>query len=51
MGFNVICQVTDVSKPEEIKKMVDAACSEFGKIDCLINNAALPYQGPLMDIK
>jgi 3-oxoacyl-[acyl-carrier protein] reductase len=51
LGFNVICQVTDVSKPEEIKKMVDATCSEFGKIDCLINNAALPYQGPLMDIK
>jgi NAD(P)-dependent dehydrogenase (short-subunit alcohol dehydrogenase family) len=50
-GFNVICQVIDVSKPQEIKKMVDVTCSEFGKIDCLINNAALPYQGPLMDIK
>lgn len=50
-GFNVICQVADVSKPDDIKKMVDTTCSEFGKIDCLVNNAALPYQGPLMDIK
>jgi NAD(P)-dependent dehydrogenase (short-subunit alcohol dehydrogenase family) len=51
MGFNAICQVTDVSKPDEIKKMVDVTCRQFGKIDCLINNAALPYQGPFMDIK
>jgi 3-oxoacyl-[acyl-carrier protein] reductase len=50
-GFNVFYQVIDVSKPDEIKRMVDEACSEFGKIDCLINNAAIPYQGPMMEIK
>lgn len=50
-GFNVVCQVIDVSKPDEIKKMVDVTCNEFGKIDCLVNNAAVPYQGPMMDIK
>ncbi len=34
-----------------LKKWWTPHAVEFGKIDCLINNAALPYQGPLMDIK
>jgi NAD(P)-dependent dehydrogenase (short-subunit alcohol dehydrogenase family) len=29
----------DVSKPDEIKKMIDAAVAKYGQLDCLINNA------------
>src|SRR6202050_4750589 len=31
----------DVSKPAEAKQLVDAAVSEFGRIDVLVNNAAV----------
>ena len=30
----------DVSKPDEAKQLIDAAVSEFGRIDILVNNAA-----------
>jgi NAD(P)-dependent dehydrogenase (short-subunit alcohol dehydrogenase family) len=29
----------DVSKPDEIKKMIDATVTKYGRLDCLINNA------------
>jgi NAD(P)-dependent dehydrogenase (short-subunit alcohol dehydrogenase family) len=29
----------DVSKPDEIKKMIDATVAKYGRLDCLINNA------------
>jgi NAD(P)-dependent dehydrogenase (short-subunit alcohol dehydrogenase family) len=50
LGFKVFPQKADISKPDEIIKMVDAVISEFGRIDYLVNNAALSYQGPMMDI-
>ena len=31
----------DVSKPAEAKQLVDSAVAEFGKIDILVNNAAV----------
>lgn len=40
----------DVSKPAEAKKLVDAAVSEFGRVDILINNAALYEFLPLEKI-
>jgi NAD(P)-dependent dehydrogenase (short-subunit alcohol dehydrogenase family) len=49
-GFKVLSQKADISRPDEIIKMVDATIAEFGRIDYLVNNAALPYQGPMMDI-
>jgi NAD(P)-dependent dehydrogenase (short-subunit alcohol dehydrogenase family) len=50
-GFDVFSQVIDISKHSDIKNMVDATMNEFGRIDYLINNAAVPYQGNMMDIK
>ncbi len=31
----------DVSKEEELKRVVDATVEAFGRIDCLINNACV----------
>src|SRR4030065_2014358 len=49
-GFKVLFQKADISMPDEIVKMVDATIAEFGRIDYLINNAALSFQKPMMDI-
>src|SRR5580704_279176 len=40
----------DVSKPTEAKQLVDAAVSEFGRIDILVNNAAVYEFLPLEQI-
>ena len=51
-NVNVIGQVCDVAKPEEVQSVVDATVKEFGKVDILINNAgtswgAMPEDMPL----
>jgi 3-oxoacyl-[acyl-carrier protein] reductase len=40
----------DVSKPAEAKQLIDAAVSEFGKLDILVNNAAVYDFLPLAQI-
>ncbi len=40
----------DVSKPAEAKRLIDAAVSEFGRIDALINNAGVYDFLPLHQI-
>lgn len=35
----IIC---DVSRPEDVKRMVDSTIEEFGQIDILVNNAGAP---------
>ncbi|HTW63930.1 MAG TPA: glucose 1-dehydrogenase [Bryobacteraceae bacterium] len=40
----------DVSKPAEAKKLIDGAVAEFGRIDVLVNNAAVYDFAPLDQI-
>ncbi len=40
----------DVSKPAEAKQLIDTAVSEFGRIDILVNNAAVYEFLPLQQI-
>lgn len=40
----------DVSKPAEAKQLIDAAVSEFGQLDILVNNAAVYEFMPLQQI-
>lgn len=40
-GANVITHVTDVSDPEACAAAVEAALTEFGRVDVLVNNAGL----------
>lgn len=51
-GFKVEGKLCDVSKTDEIQKVVDETIKKFGKIDVLINNAgiswgAMPEEMPL----
>jgi 3-oxoacyl-[acyl-carrier protein] reductase len=48
LGAKVIVQQADVSKPADIKKVIDKAISHFGRIDILMNNAAII--GPIKPI-
>lgn len=43
--------VTDVTKVEQVKSLVDAAVKTYGRIDVLINNAGLMPQSPLDRLK
>ena len=38
-GGRAVFQVTDVSKPEEAKALVERAVKEFGRLDLAFNNA------------
>jgi len=42
---NVGYKQTDITKPEEIKELINMAVKKFGKIDILINNAGGPPAG------
>jgi 3-oxoacyl-[acyl-carrier protein] reductase len=41
----------DVSKPNEVKRLIETVVSTFGTIDILVNNAAVMYHGSIMDVK
>jgi NAD(P)-dependent dehydrogenase (short-subunit alcohol dehydrogenase family) len=51
-GFNVSGKTCDVSKPDEVRVVVDETVSTFGAVDILVNNAgvswgAMPEDMPL----
>lgn len=50
-GGRAVFQVTDVSKPEDAKGLVDRAVQEFGRLDLAFNNAGTEGQsGPLHEL-
>jgi NAD(P)-dependent dehydrogenase (short-subunit alcohol dehydrogenase family) len=48
MGQKAIAVTADVSKSDEVKRAVDKAIAEFGRIDILVNNAAVFEPAPLV---
>lgn len=46
-----VYKVTDVSKREEVKSLVDFAISKYGKIDVIFNNAGLMPNSPLSEFR
>ncbi|MEG0730618.1 MAG: 2-dehydro-3-deoxy-D-gluconate 5-dehydrogenase KduD, partial [Cetobacterium sp.] len=46
----VFCQA-DLTKKEDIKKVVDTCMAEFGRIDILVNNAGTIRRAPLLEYK
>jgi gluconate 5-dehydrogenase len=42
-GFDVAGKTCDVSKPEDVKSLVDETMTRFGSVDILINNAGVSW--------
>ena len=40
-GYNAVAVPTDITKPESVNAMVDAVLSNYGRLDILVNSAAL----------
>jgi gluconate 5-dehydrogenase len=46
LGYDTFIATSDLSRPETIGPMVDAALAHFGRIDILINNAGASWGAP-----
>jgi 3-hydroxybutyrate dehydrogenase len=46
-GVEAVYSGADMSKPDEIARMVDEATAAFGKVDILVNNAGIQYVAPI----
>jgi 3-oxoacyl-[acyl-carrier protein] reductase len=49
-GGKVIAFEGDVSKRSVAQKLIDLAISEFGRLDVLVNNAAIARNGPFLEL-
>lgn len=49
-GVKVIGSQSDVAKPVDVERVVERALKEFGKIDVLVNNAAINIRGAIEDL-
>lgn len=50
-GHTAVLCYADVSKVEDVEKMVNTAITEYGKLDVLVNNAAVQIMAKLADTK
>ena len=48
-GVRAVYSAADMTKPEEIAGMVEAAAAQLGSVDILINNAGIQYVSPVED--
>ena len=50
-GGKAVAVTTDVTRCEQVKRLLDAAVQAYGRIDVMINNAGLMPQSPLERLK
>lgn len=49
-GVQALVSIGDVGRPETIRRIADEALAQFGKVDILVNNAAIRPHGPFLEI-
>jgi NADP-dependent 3-hydroxy acid dehydrogenase YdfG len=50
-GRKAIAMTTDVTRCDQVKRLVEAAVQAYGRIDVMINNAGLMPQAPFERLK
>jgi 3-oxoacyl-[acyl-carrier protein] reductase len=50
LGVRALPVLGDIGQASDIRKMADAALAEFGKVDILINNAAIRPEKPFLEL-
>src|SRR2546421_12555581 len=50
-GGKALAVATDVTDPEQVKRLVDAAVRTYGRINVMLNNAGLMPNSPLERLK
>ncbi len=48
-GVEVAYSGADMSKPEEVRGMIEAATRELGSVDILVNNAGIQFTAPIQE--
>jgi 3-hydroxybutyrate dehydrogenase len=48
-GVKVVYSGADISKPDEVKAMIDLCVESFGSVDILVNNAGIQYTESVAD--
>jgi 3-hydroxybutyrate dehydrogenase len=48
-GFTSLFVKTNVSSPDDVRHLVEAAVEKFGRLDILVNNAGLQHVAPVVD--
>ncbi len=51
LGVKTLAFGCDVKNPENVREVVDAALSQFGRIDILINNAGTSWGAPVEEMR
>ena len=44
IGSSAAMHIADITKPEEVKALVEATIKRFGRLDLLVNNAAVRFE-------
>ena len=47
LGCQAIYNPADMTKPEQIEGLIDAAAERFGSVDILVNNAGIQHVAPI----
>ncbi|RZM11846.1 MAG: SDR family oxidoreductase [Pedobacter sp.] len=50
-GGNALALATDVTKPDEVNRLVDIAVDKFGRVDVIVNNAGIMPLSPIDRLK
>jgi 3-oxoacyl-[acyl-carrier protein] reductase len=50
IGDKAALHIADVTRPEEVERLAEATVKKFGRIDFLVNNAAVRYETAFADL-
>jgi 3-oxoacyl-[acyl-carrier protein] reductase len=51
IGGQAAMHIADVTKPDQVKTLIDATLKRFGRLDFLVNNAAVRYETPFGEMQ